>query len=90
MYPLLGEDMPVTYQVGLCGYDGVVLASDRRVIEWNRQTVGTRNLLLSDKIVYSQDEGWAYCCAGGESAIAAMQNFFNKSNSVIQNHSCPN
>jgi hypothetical protein len=54
----------MTFQVGLVGSDGVLLASDRR---YTRQDT-CRSAFQADKIVFSK--GLAYCTAGDEIAEA--------------------
>src|SRR5258708_3142237 len=55
------EDVPMTFQVGLVGSDGVLLASDKRVRDVRGGLVATFD---TDKIVVLDDLHLAYCFAG--------------------------
>jgi len=64
----LGEETPMTFQVGFVGNDGVLLASDRRIVMMGR----VRASSLADKI-FIEGNDLAYCCAGGDLASVMRQ-----------------
>jgi hypothetical protein len=58
-----GEEIPVTFQVGFVGNDGVLLGSDKRVMMMGQ----VRSSSLAEKIHIEADD-LAYCCTGGDLA----------------------
>ena len=63
------EEVPVTFQIGMVGSDGVLLASDRLHTQFSPY----RNRFLSDKISVHEDIGLAYCCTGDDLTTIVMQ-----------------
>ena len=53
----------MTFQIGMVGEDGVLLASDRA---YTRLGSGTRTALSSQKLIITPAENIAYCCAGDD------------------------
>ena len=68
------EDFPMTFQVGLVGGDGIVLASDLQHIAINPYP-NTRQTWQAPKITIVEGRNMAYCCAGGEWADETIQSF---------------
>ena len=60
------EEYPVTFQVGMVGIDGVLLASDKLVTEAPINEQSVRQTYLSDKITVLDEENLAYCWAGDD------------------------
>lgn len=61
VYIPASEEIPVTFQIGLVGEDGVLLASDRAN---NRLGSQPRTIFSSDKFTITGNV--AYCCAGDD------------------------
>jgi hypothetical protein len=57
------DEVPVTFQIGMVGSDGVLLASDRLVTRF----IPHRATSEIVKIVVREDLGLAYCCSGDDS-----------------------
>lgn len=64
----------MTFQVGLCGTDGIILASDTKVVTQG----GARAGWTSNKIFPCPEKGLAYACAGERTALLAGQIFSEK------------
>lgn len=56
------EDIPVTFQIGMVGEDGVLLASDRGHVRLGEG----RTTFSSQKLTITGDGNIAYCCAGDD------------------------
>src|SRR5579863_4399601 len=55
------EEIPVTFQIGALGDEGIILGSDRRAAD---ESHGTRTTFDTPKIVVIDDLRLAYCYAG--------------------------
>lgn len=62
------DEVPVTFQIGIVGSDGVLLASDRLVT----RLVPCRMTSRMEKIIVREDIGLAYCCSGDDDFAATM------------------
>jgi 20S proteasome alpha/beta subunit len=63
----------MTFQVGMVGKDGILLASDKLLTA----NLAVRSSFISSKIVITKAGQLAYCCAGDDLTILAAQ-FFSK------------
>lgn len=75
-YPvsILGEEIPMTFQVGLIGIDGFVLASDTQL----SQVGGEQQFRFSStttKISFNSEKGMAWCITGDRSVVLAEHKF---------------
>lgn len=66
------EEIPVTFQIGMVGSDGVLLASDRLASQSATDGPGPyRDTFRTDKIRITESKRIAYCCAGDKLSIEA-------------------
>jgi len=68
------EEVPVTFQIGMVGNDGVLLASDRLYTQIGPGA--SRRTWHSDKIFIRDDKNIAYCSAGDDVAARAAQLYY--------------
>src|SRR5205809_8004096 len=59
------EEIPVTFQIGIVGSDGILLASDRATTRIN----GYRGSPFMATKITTVGDFLAYCCAGDDTAI---------------------
>lgn len=65
------EEIPMTFQVGIVGADGVLLASDLRYVRGGPDV--SRRTYSSEKIVVREDKNLAYCSAGDNAAARVAE-----------------
>lgn len=68
------EDFPMTFQIGLVGADGVLLASDLLYASRDEIT-GVWTTFKAGKIEITPDGKLAYCCAGGAWSDSVIKAF---------------
>jgi hypothetical protein len=60
----IDEERPVTYQITMCGRDGIVMASDRREV-LRAQDASVPTINETSKIRISPDGNYAWAYSGG-------------------------
>lgn len=81
-YAYISEVPTMTFEVGIVGTDGIVLASDKKYTSLGLET---KESFMCGKIEIDPELGLAYCCAGDDLCVTVVENVLSGLRQPIHN-----